>query len=70
MIVHGLWPQAAKASSVEAHPRNCRMEKQLNATFVKRFYCMMPDEVLIQSQWEKHGEKYFLDFSINSVFLS
>ncbi|CAF0763627.1 unnamed protein product [Adineta steineri] len=59
IVVHGLWPQAAKASSVRAHPRNCRDEKQLNSTFIKRFYCMMPDEDLIQSQWEKHGTCYY-----------
>lgn len=55
LVAHGLWPQASKASSVRNHPRNCRNEKQLNATFVKRYFCMMPDEDLIQSQWEKHG---------------
>ncbi|CAF0913157.1 unnamed protein product [Adineta ricciae] len=59
LVVHGLWPQASKANSVRAHPRNCRNEKQLNATLVKRYYCMMPDEDLIQSQWEKHGTCYF-----------
>jgi ribonuclease T2 len=56
LIVHGLWPQAAQVSSVRAHPRNCRNEPQLNTTFVKRFYCMMPDEVLMQAEWEKHGK--------------
>lgn len=55
LIVHGLWPQAAKAANVRAHPRNCRNEPQLNATFVKRFYCIMPDEDLMQGEWEKHG---------------
>lgn len=57
LIVHGLWPQAAKGSAVRAHPRNCRDEPQLNATFVKRFFCMMPDEELMQAEWEKHGKK-------------
>ena len=55
LVVHGLWPQAAKVSSIRDHPRNCRNERQLNSTFVKRFYCIMPDEYLIQSQSEKHG---------------
>ena len=55
LIVHGLWPQVAKAANVRAHPRNCRNEPQLNATFVKRFYCIMPDEDLMQGEWEKHG---------------
>ncbi|CAF4816866.1 unnamed protein product [Rotaria sp. Silwood1] len=59
LVVHGLWPQASKASSVRAHPRNCRNEKQLNTTLIKRFYCMMPDEYLMQSQWEKHGTCHF-----------
>ena len=60
LVVHGLWPQVSKASSVRAHPRNCRNEKQLNATVIKRYYCMMPDEDLIQSQWEiPHCESQF-----------
>ncbi|CAF3846109.1 unnamed protein product [Rotaria sp. Silwood1] len=58
-IVHGLWPQASKALSVRDHPRNCRNEQQLNATLIKRFYCMMPSEHLIQSEWEKHGTCQF-----------
>jgi len=59
LIVHGLWPQAAKASNVRDHPRNCRDEKQLNATFVKRYLCMMPDEELVQAEWEKHGTCHY-----------
>ncbi|CAF1208249.1 unnamed protein product [Adineta steineri] len=59
LIVHGLWPQAAKAPNVRAHPRNCRDEAQLNATFVKRFFCIMPSEDLMQGEWEKHGTCYY-----------
>ncbi|CAF1034568.1 unnamed protein product [Didymodactylos carnosus] len=56
LIVHGFWPQAKQAANVQAHPRNCRNEKQLNTTFVKRYYCIMPDEDLMQAEWEKHGK--------------
>lgn len=56
LIVHGLWPQAANAANVRAHPRNCRDEPQLTSTFVKRYFCIMPDEDLIQGEWEKHGK--------------
>ena len=59
-IVHGLWPQAARASSVRHHPRNCRNEPQLNSTFIKRYFCLMPDEYLIQAEWEKHGRSHFI----------
>ncbi|CAF1517850.1 unnamed protein product [Adineta ricciae] len=59
LIVHGLWPQAAKAANVRAHPRNCRNEPQLNSTFVKRFFCVMPSETLMQAEWEKHGTCYY-----------
>ena len=59
MVVHGLWPQTANTKNVRDHPRNCRNDPQLNATLVKRYYCLLPDEELIQSQWEKHG-KFFL----------
>ncbi|CAF1315975.1 unnamed protein product [Rotaria sp. Silwood1] len=59
LIVHGLWPQASKAANVRAHPRNCRDEPQLNATFVKRYFCIMPDEDLVQGEWEKHGTCHY-----------
>ncbi|CAF4448765.1 unnamed protein product [Rotaria socialis] len=59
LIVHGLWPQAAKPASIDDHPRNCQDDKQLNATLVKRFYCMMPDEYLMQAEWEKHGSCHY-----------
>ncbi|UJR18527.1 hypothetical protein I4U23_005433 [Adineta vaga] len=51
LIIHGLWSQAAKASSVRANPRNCRNEPQVNSTFTKRFYCIMPLEDLMQAEW-------------------
>ncbi|CAF3378289.1 unnamed protein product [Rotaria sp. Silwood2] len=59
LIVHGLWPQALKAINVRSHPRNCRDEPQLNGTFVKRYLCIMPDEDLVQGEWEKHGTCYY-----------
>ncbi|CAF3827100.1 unnamed protein product, partial [Rotaria sp. Silwood1] len=59
LIVHGFWPQASKAANVRAHPRNCRDEPQLNATFVKRYFCIMPDEDLVQGEWEKHGTCHY-----------
>ncbi|CAF3372989.1 unnamed protein product [Rotaria socialis] len=59
LIVHGLWPQVSNAANVRAHPRNCRDEPQLNATFVKRYFCIMPDEDLVQGEWEKHGTCYY-----------
>lgn len=69
LVVHGLWPQTAQASSVQDHPRNCRNEKQLNITFIKRYFCLMPDEDLIQSEWEKHGLFYsIISISIHFLF--
>ena len=68
LIVHGLWPQVSRASSVRDHPRNCRDENQLNTTMVKRYFCMIPDEDQIQSQWEKHGQ--FASWTLCSSHLS
>jgi ribonuclease T2 len=56
LIVHGLWPQTSGSSSVRDQPRNCRNEQQLPFSIIKRFYCMMPDEDLMQAEWEKHGK--------------
>lgn len=68
LIVHGLWPQVSKAPNVKAHPRNCRDEPQLNTTFVKRYFCIMPDEELVQGEWEKHGKRLiYLCKSCNEV---
>ena len=59
LIVHGLWPQTSGASSVRDQPRNCRNEQQLPYSIIKRFYCLMPDEDLMQAEWEKHGSCYY-----------
>jgi ribonuclease T2 len=65
LVVHGLWPQTSRASSVRDQPRNCRNEQQLPFSIIKRFYCLMPDEDLMQAEWEKHGNIIHL-----SVFIS
>ncbi|CAF4159057.1 unnamed protein product, partial [Adineta steineri] len=59
LIVHGLWPQTSGSSSYRDQPRNCRNEQQLPTSLIKRFYCLMPDEDLMQAEWEKHGSCYF-----------
>lgn len=59
LVVHGLWPQTSAASSVRDQPRNCRNEQQLPYSIIKRYYCLMPDEDLMQAEWEKHGSCYF-----------
>jgi hypothetical protein len=41
----------------------------LNTTFIKRYFCLMPDEDLIQSEWEKHGLFYsIISISIHFLF--
>jgi ribonuclease T2 len=56
LVVHGLWPQKTGATSIRDQPRNCRNEQQLLPSLIKRFYCVMPDEDLMQAEWEKHGK--------------
>jgi len=70
LIVHGLWPQTSGTSSVQDHPRNCRNEQQLPFSIIKRFYCMMPDEDLMQAEWEKHGKIIHLSQFIEKKTLS
>ena len=59
LIAHGLWPQTSGSQPVKGHPRNCRNEEQLPQSIIHRYFCLMPDEVLMQSEWEKHGSCYF-----------
>ncbi|CAF3393091.1 unnamed protein product [Rotaria socialis] len=59
LVVHGLWPQTYQASSIRDQPRNCHNEQQLPLAIIKRYYCLMPDEDLMQAEWEKHGSCYF-----------
>ncbi|UJR30949.1 hypothetical protein I4U23_018461 [Adineta vaga] len=66
LIVHGFWAQSRTAKTLKNHPRNCRNDKQLPLLTIKQHFCMMPDESLIQAEWEKHGtcsfrtaEEYF-----------
>ncbi|CAF3631212.1 unnamed protein product [Rotaria socialis] len=55
LVVHGFWAQSKNARTLQQHPRNCRNVEQLPLMTVKRHFCMMPDESLIQAEWEKHG---------------
>ncbi|CAF1330410.1 unnamed protein product [Adineta ricciae] len=55
LIVHGFWAQSRTARTLKNHPRNCRDDKQLPLLTIKRHFCMMPGESLIQAEWEKHG---------------
>ncbi|CAF0847468.1 unnamed protein product [Adineta ricciae] len=59
LIVHGLWPSKFDPKSPLDMPRNCRNDQQLPISLIKRFYCLMPDEDLMQAEWEKHGTCYF-----------
>ncbi|CAF1138951.1 unnamed protein product [Didymodactylos carnosus] len=73
LIVHGLWPQSKKTrgrGGVRSHPRNCKDDKQLDISLIKSYFCLMPDEILQQAEWEKHGtcafkspEEYFKTMS-------
>ena len=67
LIVHGLWPQTTRSSSIRDQPRNCRNDQQMPMNIIRRFYCLMPDEDLMQAEWEKHG-LYFLIVTIHLFF--
>ncbi len=54
-VVHGLWPQSAKARRSDEHPRNCKVPEILPAATIKPHLCTMPGAQLIQDEWVKHG---------------
>lgn len=58
-IVHGLWPNNIHAKNLRAHPRNCRNEQQIPLEIIQKYFCLMPSEVLMQAEWEKHGTCYW-----------
>ncbi|HBO39281.1 MAG TPA: ribonuclease T [Pasteurellaceae bacterium] len=55
-IIHGLWPQNAKARRVSDHPRFCQgdLPKVAN-TIIKEYLPESPSARLLQGEWEKHG---------------
>lgn len=54
-VVHGLWPQNAKASSNKDHPRHCNASDALPSDLLKQHLCMMPGVDLMQNEWQAHG---------------
>ncbi len=51
LIVHGLWPQAAR----EPHPRSCALATPVPEAVLRQHYCMSPSAKLMQDEWAKHG---------------
>lgn len=61
-IIHGLWPQSAKARRVAEHPRFCQGDlKPLPRELIEEFMPESPDAKLLQGEWEKHGACAFKD---------
>lgn len=58
-VVHGLWPQSAKARSKYDHPRFCRLEPLPSQADIEKIYCLMPSVRLIYGEWLKHGSCAF-----------
>lgn len=54
-VVHGLWPQSARARRGDEHPRNCKPPEILSREQIRPFLCTMPGAQLIQDEWIKHG---------------
>ena len=57
-IVHGLWPSSF-SNDTKTHPRNCRNEPAMPMEIIKKYFCLIPSEVLMQAEWEKHGTCYW-----------
>ncbi len=54
-VVHGLWPQSARARSSQDHPRNCKAPELLSPELTRPYLCTIPGAQLAQDQWVKHG---------------
>ncbi len=54
-VVHGLWPQSAKARRSDEHPRNCKAPELLPPDVTRPVLCMIPGAQLAQDEWVKHG---------------
>lgn len=55
-VVHGLWPQYAKARrESEPWPQYCAPVQPLPSALLRRHFCAMPEQQLMQCQWAKHG---------------
>lgn len=59
-VVHGLWPQNAKARSVADHPRFCQGDlPALPKSVIEPYLTLSPSAKLLQGEWEKHGSCAF-----------
>ncbi|MDU8925317.1 ribonuclease [Pasteurellaceae bacterium LIM206] len=55
-IIHGLWPQSARARSAAGHPRFCRGDlPAVDAQVIRQYLNDSPSPSLLQAEWEKHG---------------
>lgn len=55
-VIHGLWPQSAKARRVEDHPRFCKGDlPELPHQLIEQYLPESPGAALLQGEWEKHG---------------
>lgn len=66
-VIHGLWPQNAKARRVSDHPRFCQGDlPMVDQAVIEKYLPDSPSSSLLQGEWEKHGacafdsaEQYF-----------
>lgn len=54
-VVHGLWPQNARATSSRDHPRHCKDSAPLGVDLLRRHLCSVPGTDLMQNEWQAHG---------------
>lgn len=55
-VVHGLWPQYSRdRNAAPPWPQYCAPVADVPAPVLRRHFCAMPDQQLMQCQWAKHG---------------
>lgn len=55
-VIHGLWPQNAKAHNLRQHPRYCKGDlPPLPLELIEKYLPESPGAALLQGEWEKHG---------------
>lgn len=68
-VVHGLWPQyAASRHAMQPGPFHCGAPPLLPTDILKRHFCRMPGQQLMQCEWAKHGSCG--DFSSGADYLA
>lgn len=58
-VVHGLWPEASDAPSLDEQPAFCKTTQPIAVNTLKAHLCTIPGVGLMHHEWAKHGSCAF-----------